>query len=543
FKCSTLRKGFCDYNIENELRKLKGKNFVDTAVSKPNATIAPGMFKLDIEPISRKLKNNRNAHEVVIPNHVHSIIQPPEHINKWTKDHPIDNVIGDPSRPVSTRQQLQDEALFCYFDVFLSSIEPKSYKDALTESSRSDRVMVITLKWIYKMKLDELGGVLKNKARLVARGYCQEEGIDFKEYFALVSQLEAIRIFIAFAAHINMVVYQMDVKTAFLNGILREEVYISQPDGFVDLENPNHVYNLKKALYELKQAPRAWYDLLPSFLLSQKFTKGTIDLTLFVRREAIQAQLNNLEREIKKVNENVYDAQKLTHMELHISIIPYPERRKTCYINNVCFDNALADLGASVSSMPLWTYLKLGLSELAHTKLTVELTNKTMKYPKGIAETVLVVVENMDGYRDQDMGDIILGEPFCKGSCVEARSFDGLITIHNGSDNVTYQIARSHPRFKHLYNAQCNKIKPLLKTDPYLDTFYGFLNTAYSSLWIRCIGPRSKEIDEVGEVSIIWNPMYDSSHAGRQTHLQHTFLLINSTWTIYRANYQGSFSS
>ncbi|GKB20533.1 retrovirus-related pol polyprotein from transposon TNT 1-94, partial [Tanacetum coccineum] len=121
---------------------------------------------------------------------------------------------------------------------------------------RPDCVMVITLKWIYMMKLDELGGVLKNKAHLVARGYHQEEGIDFEESFALI---------------------------AFLNGILREDVYVSQPDGFVDPENLNHVYNLKKALYGLKQAPRAWYDLLSSFLLSQKFTKGTVDPTLFVR--------------------------------------------------------------------------------------------------------------------------------------------------------------------------------------------------------------------------------------------------------------------
>nr|GEZ19272.1 retrovirus-related Pol polyprotein from transposon TNT 1-94 [Tanacetum cinerariifolium] len=123
---------------------------------------------------------------------------------------------------------------------------------------RPDQVMVITLKWIYKVKLDELGGILKNKARLVARGYRQEEGIDFEESFALVARLEAIRIFLAYAAHKNMVVYQMDVKTAFLNGNLREEVYVIQPDEFVDLDNPNHVYKLKKALYGLKQAPRAW---------------------------------------------------------------------------------------------------------------------------------------------------------------------------------------------------------------------------------------------------------------------------------------------
>ncbi|GJS92279.1 retrovirus-related pol polyprotein from transposon TNT 1-94 [Tanacetum coccineum] len=213
-----------------------------------------------------------------------------EHLRKWTKDHPLQNIIGELSRPVSTRLQLHEQALFCYYDAFLTSVEPKTYKDALTQSCwieamqeelneferlevwelvpPPDKVMVITLKWIYKVKLDELGGILKNKARLVARRYRQEEGIDFEESFAPVARLEVVWIFLAFAAHMNMIVYQMDVKTAFLNGILREEVYVSQPDGFVDPDNPNHVYRLKKALNGLKQAPSAWYDLLLSFLLS-----------------------------------------------------------------------------------------------------------------------------------------------------------------------------------------------------------------------------------------------------------------------------------
>nr|GEV46559.1 hypothetical protein [Tanacetum cinerariifolium] len=147
-----------------------------------------------------------------------------------------------------------------------------------------DKLMVITLKWIYKVKLDELGGILKNKARLVSRGYRQEEGIDFEESFASVARLEAIRIFFAYTAHMNMVVYQMDVKTAFFNGNLREEVYVSHTDGFVDPDNLNHVYKLKKALYGLKQAPRVWCDMLSSFLISQYFSKGSVDLTLFIRR-------------------------------------------------------------------------------------------------------------------------------------------------------------------------------------------------------------------------------------------------------------------
>ncbi|GJR13797.1 retrovirus-related pol polyprotein from transposon TNT 1-94 [Tanacetum coccineum] len=149
---------------------------------------------------------------------------------------------------------------------------------------RPDKVMVINLKWIYKVKLDELGGILKNKAHLVTRCY-RQEGIDFEESFAPVARLDAIRIFLAYAAHMNMIVYQMDVKTTFLNVILREEFYVSQPDGFVDHDNPNHVYKLKKALYGLKQAPREWYILLSKFLLSQEFSKGTVDPTLFIRRQ------------------------------------------------------------------------------------------------------------------------------------------------------------------------------------------------------------------------------------------------------------------
>ncbi|GKB14935.1 retrovirus-related pol polyprotein from transposon TNT 1-94 [Tanacetum coccineum] len=112
--------------------------------------------------------------------------------------------------------------------------------------------MIISLKWIYKVKLDEYGDVLKNKARLVAKGYRQEEGIDFEESFAPVARIEAICIFIANAASKNMTIYQMDVKTTFLNGELKEEVYVSQPEGFVDPDHPTHFYRLKKALYGLK---------------------------------------------------------------------------------------------------------------------------------------------------------------------------------------------------------------------------------------------------------------------------------------------------
>ncbi|GJY34136.1 retrovirus-related pol polyprotein from transposon TNT 1-94 [Tanacetum coccineum] len=259
----------------------------------------PSIIPNDVEEENHDIEI---THIVVHPDH-----QISEHNSKWTKDHPLENIIGELTRTVSTRLQLHEQALFCYYDAFLTSIKPKTYKDALTQSCwieamqedinefkrlevwelvpRLDKVMVITLKWIYKVKLDELGGILKNKARLVARGYRQEEGIDFEESFAPVARLEAIRIFLAFAAHMNMAVYQIDVKTAFLNGNLWEEVYVSQPNGFVDPDNPYHVYKLKKALYGLKQALLAWYDTLSSFLISQDFYKGSVNPTLFIRKE------------------------------------------------------------------------------------------------------------------------------------------------------------------------------------------------------------------------------------------------------------------
>ncbi|GJW05875.1 putative ribonuclease H-like domain-containing protein [Tanacetum coccineum] len=202
-------------------------------------------------------------------------------------DHPLDNFIGNPSRSVSIRKQLAIDALRCLYNSVLSKVEQKNFKSAMTEDCwfqamqdeihefdrlqvwelvpRPDCVVIISLKWIYKVKLDEYGDVLKNKARLVAKGYRQEEGIDFEELFV-----------------------PMDVKTAFLNGKLKKEVYVSQPDGFVDLDHLTHVYHLKKALYGLNQAARGWYDTLLRFLLDNKFSKGAVNPILFTQKIGLQ---------------------------------------------------------------------------------------------------------------------------------------------------------------------------------------------------------------------------------------------------------------
>nr|GEX25226.1 retrovirus-related Pol polyprotein from transposon TNT 1-94 [Tanacetum cinerariifolium] len=192
--------------------------------------IIPGDVEDDNHDLDVAHMNNYSFFGILIPevssdqssstNSNHTIVyldhQIPEHNSKWTKDHPLENIIGELARPVSTWLQLYEQALFCYYNAFLTSVEPKTYKDALTQSC-----------WIEAM---------------------QEELNEFER--------------------------------------LEEKVYVSHPDGFVDKDNPNHVYKLKKALYGLKQAPRAWYDMLSSFLISQDFSKGSVDPTLFIRKDS-----------------------------------------------------------------------------------------------------------------------------------------------------------------------------------------------------------------------------------------------------------------
>ncbi|GJR81453.1 retrovirus-related pol polyprotein from transposon TNT 1-94 [Tanacetum coccineum] len=194
----------------------------------------------------------------------------------------------------------------CMFTLTVSTAEPKNIREEMADSTwieamqeelyQFDRLQVwklvdkpfgktvIKLKWLWKNKKDEDQTVIRNKARLIAKGYAQEEGIDFEESFAPVACLEAIRIFVAYAAHKSFSIYQMDVKTTFLNGPLKEDAYVAKLDGFVDPDHPEKVYRLRKALYGLKQAPRAWYDEHSNFLMSKGFTKVTIDPTLFMIR-------------------------------------------------------------------------------------------------------------------------------------------------------------------------------------------------------------------------------------------------------------------
>ncbi|KAD2805312.1 hypothetical protein E3N88_38689 [Mikania micrantha] len=219
------------------------------------------------------------------------------------KDHPLSQVLGDISAGVSTRSQLSN---FCLYALFVSQQEPKNYHTTLRDNGWVEAMQLellqfkkqqvwelvplppgkcaIGTKWVFRNKTDENGQIIKNKARLVVQGFSQEEGIDYDETFAPVARLEAIRLFLAYAALHKLKVFQMDVKSAFLYGKIKEEVYVCQPPGFEDNKHPDWVYKLDKALYGLKQAPRAWYDTLSTFLLQNNFTRGSIDKTLFIKK-------------------------------------------------------------------------------------------------------------------------------------------------------------------------------------------------------------------------------------------------------------------
>ncbi|GJR57073.1 putative ribonuclease H-like domain-containing protein [Tanacetum coccineum] len=245
---------------------------------------------------------------------------------KIHKDHPKEQIIRDPLLAPQTKRMTksaQEHAMVsyikghsrtnhkdyqnCLFAYFLSQIEPKKVIQALTNPSwieamkdellrfRLQKVWrlvdlfkgkhAIGTKWVYRNKKDERGIVVRNKARLVAQGYTQEEGIDYDEVFAYVARIEAIRLFFAYASFMGLIVYQMDVKSAFLYGTIEEEVYVCQPPGFEDLQFLDKVYKVEKDLYGLHQAPRAWYETLSTYLLENEFRRGTIDKTLFIKKD------------------------------------------------------------------------------------------------------------------------------------------------------------------------------------------------------------------------------------------------------------------
>ncbi|GJR51442.1 retrovirus-related pol polyprotein from transposon TNT 1-94 [Tanacetum coccineum] len=223
---------------------------------------------------------------------------------KESRNHPLENVIGNLNQRTLRSQAQNQSNFFC----FISTIEPKNVNEALGDESwivamqeelnqfiandvwelvpQPRNMTIIGTKWVFRNKLDENGIVSRNKARLVAQGYNQQEGINYDETYTPIARLEFIRILLAYACVLDFKLFQMDVKSVFLNSFINEEVYVAQPPGFIDFEKPDQVYKLNKALYGLKQAPKAWNDRLKAFLIKHKYKIGMVDNTLFTKKKS-----------------------------------------------------------------------------------------------------------------------------------------------------------------------------------------------------------------------------------------------------------------
>nr|GEW40840.1 putative ribonuclease H-like domain-containing protein [Tanacetum cinerariifolium]GEW90106.1 putative ribonuclease H-like domain-containing protein [Tanacetum cinerariifolium] len=273
----------------------------------------------ELEDITYSDDENDVGAEADFNNLETSITLSPISTTRIHKDHPISQIIGDLSSTTQKRsmtkvvkdqvrflQMFNDDFHTCMFACFLLQEEPKRVHQALKDPSWIDAMQeellqfkmqkfwvlvelphgkrAIGTKWVYRNKKDERGIVVRNKARLVTQGHTQEKGINYEEVFAPVARIKAIRLFLAYASFMGFIVYQMDIKSAFLYGTIEKEVCVCQPQGFEDPDHPDKVYKVVKALYGLHQAPRAWYETLANYLLENGFQRGKIDQTLFIKK-------------------------------------------------------------------------------------------------------------------------------------------------------------------------------------------------------------------------------------------------------------------
>jgi hypothetical protein len=256
------------------------------------------------DPSPTPTMTNQDLGEATVAGKVASRREPPRRVQV---DHVASRIIGDMNER-TTRSRVRNNSHFAHA-AFVSTFEPKDIGHALSdhnwvnlmheELENFERNQVwklvdsspgckpIGTKWVWKNKEGEKCEVVRNKSRLVAQGFSQKEGIDYEETFAPVARLEAIRILLAFSVAKLFKLHQMDVKSAFFNGVLEEEVYVRQPPGFETKKYPHRVYKLRKALYGLKQAPRAWYGRLRRFLFERGLEMGKVDQTLFLLRQGI----------------------------------------------------------------------------------------------------------------------------------------------------------------------------------------------------------------------------------------------------------------
>ncbi|KAJ9555801.1 hypothetical protein OSB04_010415 [Centaurea solstitialis] len=450
------------------------------------------------------------------------LTEEPLHLTRTQKNHPPTLVIGDIQSPMITRKQSKSlpNPHLSMISVFLSQTEPKKAYDAMKDPSWIEAMQeellqfvlqhvwdlvdlpkghrVIGTKWIFRNKTDERGIVIKNKARLVAQGYTQEEGIDYDDVFAPVARIEAIRLFLAFASYKGFKVYQMDVKSAFLYGTIDEEVYVSQPPGFEDPKYPDKVYKLRKALYGLHQAPRAWYDTLSSYLLENKFERGVIDKTLFIKRTKtdmllVQIYVDDIifgstkDDMCKEFEELMHKKFKMSSMgELTFFLgLQVKQKPKGIFINQSKYvASMLQKFGindAKPASTPMETHKHLtadveGEYQVRPKESHLHAVKRIFKYLKGQPRLGLWYPNDSSfdlvAYTDSDYGGANLDRKSTSGGC-QFLGEDCAISIVN---NPVKHSKTKHIEIKYHFIRDCNekKIIQVLKVhtdDQYADLF------------------------------------------------------------------------
>ncbi|GJV58486.1 putative ribonuclease H-like domain-containing protein [Tanacetum coccineum] len=386
-------------------------------------------------------------------------------------------------------------------DVQTEEFEPRKVTEALEDGSWVEAMQEELLQFKLQQK-DERGVVVRNKARLVAQGHRQEEGIDYDEVFAPVARIEAIRLFLAFASFMGFIVYQMDVKSAFLYGTIDEEVYVSQPPGFVDPDHPTKVYKVVKALYGLHQAPRAWYATLSTFLEKHGYKRGTIDKTLFIRRNKkdimlVQVYVDDIIFGLLNIQQN-YEGISFCNSDKNVADMPQKF--------DLIYDSSLMYLTAS------WTVIMYAVCVCSRFQVTPKTSHlnavkRIFKYLKGKPTLGLWYPRDspldLEAFSDSDYGGSNLDRKSTTGGC----QFLGQRLISWQCKKQTI-VATSTTEAEYVAAAHCCG-QVLWVQNQLLDYGFNFMNTKI-------------HIDNESTICIVKNPVYHSKT--KHIEIRHHFI-------------------
>nr|GEV12937.1 putative ribonuclease H-like domain-containing protein [Tanacetum cinerariifolium] len=331
----------------------------------------------------------------------------------------LEDIYASPSEGIFTDSSYEDEGVFQIQKVWILVDFPFGKK-------------VIRTKWVYTNKKDKRGVVVRNKARLVTQGHRQEEAIDYDEVFAHVARIEAIRIFLAFAYYMGFIVYQMDVKSAFMYGIIDKEVYVSQPLGFVDPKFPNKVYKVVKALYGLHQAPRAWYATLSTILEKSRYRRGVIDKTLFIKQDKKDIMLVKQDKDGIFISQDKYVAEILRKFDfLSVKTASTPietqkplvKDKEAADVDVHLYRSMIGSLMYLTASRPDIMFAVYACSRFQVTLKTSHLqaVKRIFRYLKGQPKLGLwypkVSLFDLEAYLDSDYAGVNLDRKYITGGC------------------------------------------------------------------------------------------------------------------------------